>query len=211
MKRYFHEELEDLRNKLILLGEKTVEAARMAVDGYLQGDIEIIENANQLDDQIDELESQITHDSVRYVTLRGPVSSDVRLIFVALKASRDFERAGDEAHSITRKARKILNRDSQIKETAAIAEMSALAFRLLQDAISCFVEEDIDLARQIIQRDQKVDQLNQQNYKLLTSETKINLSAKTRFDTMLISKSIERIADHSNNLAEEVIFLLEGQ
>ncbi|MGC6506756.1 MAG: phosphate signaling complex protein PhoU [Coraliomargaritaceae bacterium] len=211
MKRYFHEELEDLRNKLILLGEKTVEAARMAVDGYLQGDIEIIENANQLDDQIDELESQITHDSVRYVTLRGPVSSDVRLIFVALKASRDFERAGDEAHSITRKARKILNRDSQIKETAAIAEMSALAFRLLQDAISCFVEEDIDLARQIIQRDQKVDQLNQQNYKLLTSETKINLSAKTRFDTMLISKSIERIADHSKNLAEEVIFLLEGQ
>ena len=211
MKRYFHEELEDLRNKLILLGEKTNEAARMAVEGYLQGDIEIIEKANQLDDQIDELENQITHDSVRYVTLRGPVSSDVRLIFVALKASRDFERAGDEAHSITRKARKILNRDSKIKETAAIAEMSALAFRLLQDAISCFVEEDIDLARQIIQRDQQVDQLNQQNYKLLTSETKIDLSAKTRFDTMLISKSIERIADHSKNLAEEVIFLLEGQ
>ena len=211
MKRYFHEELEDLRNKLTLLGEKTNEAARMAVEGYLQGDIEIIEKANQLDDQIDELENQITHDSVRYVTLRGPVSSDVRLIFVALKASRDFERAGDEAHSITRKARKILNRDSKIKETAAIAEMSALAFRLLQDAISCFVEEDIDLARQIIQRDQQVDQLNQQNYKLLTSETKIDLSAKTRFDTMLISKSIERIADHSKNLAEEVIFLLEGQ
>ena len=211
MKRYFHEELEDLRNKLILLGEKTNEAARMAVEGYLQGDLEIIENANQLDDQIDELESQITHDSVRYVTLRSPVSSDVRLIFVALKASRDFERAGDEAHSITKKARKILTRDGQVKEPAAIAEMSDLAYHMMKDAISCFVEEDIDLAREIIQRDKQIDQLNQQNYKLLTSETKITLSAKTRFDTMLISKSIERIADHSKNLAEEVIFLLDGQ
>lgn len=211
MKRYFHEELEDLRNKLILLGEKTVEAARMAVDGYLQGDIEIIEKANQLDDQIDELESQITHDSVRYVTLRGPVSSDVRLIFVALKASRDFERAGDEAHSITRKARKILTRDSQVSETAAISEMSNLAFQMMKDAISCFVEEDIDLAREIIQRDRQVDLLNQQNYKLLTSDKKLSLGTKTRFDTMLISKSIERIADHSKNLAEEVIFLLDGE
>ena len=211
MNRYFHEELEDLRNKLILLGEKTNEAARMAVEGYLQGDLEIIERANQLDNQIDELESEIHHDSVRYVSLRGPVSSDVRLIFVALKASRDFERAGDEAHSITKKARKILTRDGQVKEPAAIGEMSDLAYRMMKDAISCFVEEDIDLAREIIQRDKQIDQLNQQNYKLLTSETKITLCAKTRFDTMLISKSIERIADHSKNLAEEVIFLLDGQ
>ena len=89
--------------------------------------------------------------------------------------------------------------------------MSDLAYHMMKDAISCFVEEDIDLAREIIQRDKQIDQLNQQNYKLLTSETKITLSAKTRFDTMLISKSIERIADHSKNLAEEVIFLLDGQ
>ena len=106
MKRYFHEELEDLRNKLILLGEKTNEAARMAVEGYLQGDLEIIENANQLDDQIDELESQITHDPYVMLPYATHVSSDVRLIFVALKASRDFERAGDEAHSITKKPAK---------------------------------------------------------------------------------------------------------
>ena len=209
MRRYFHEELQDLRNKLILLGEKTNEAARMAVDGYLQGDIEIIEKANQLDDQIDELECQITHDSMRYVTLCGPVSSDVRLIFVALKASRDFERAADEAHSITKKARKILTRDSQIKETASIAEMSELTNLMMKDAISCFVEEDIDLAREVIERDKQIDQLNQQNYKLLTSDKKLNLCIQTRFDTLLISKSIERIADHSKNIAEEVIFLLQ--
>lgn len=212
MKRYFHEELEELRNKLILLGEKTIEVARMAVEGYLEGDLEVIDKANQLDDQIDELENQISHDAVRYVTLRSPVSSDVRLIIVALKASRDFERAGDEAHSIARKAHKILTRDGRVHEPAGIARMSNLAFQMMKDAITCFVEEDIELAHEIIQRDRQVDQFNQDNFDFFfDTEATPELSAATRFETILISKSIERIADHSKNIAEEVIFLHTGE
>lgn len=212
MRRYFHEELQDLRNKLILLGEKANEAARTAIDGFLQSDPEQIEKALTMDDDIDQLENEISHHAVRYVTLRGPVSSDVRLIFVALKASHDFERAGDEAHSIAKKARKILNRDGRVLQPASIAEMSRIASGMMKDAITCFVEEDVDLAREIIQRDKQVDQLNQQNFEFfLANEAAPGLSAATRFETLLISKSIERIADHSKNLAEEVIFLHTGE
>lgn len=211
MKRYFHEELQELRNKLILLGEKANETARIAVDGFLQSDIEFIEQALPMDDEIDALENEISHDAVRYVTLRGPVSSDVRLIFVALKASHDFERAGDEAHSIAKKARKILNRDGSISEVLNIAEMSEIAFGMLKDAVNCFVEEDIELARELIARDKRVDKLNQQHFKILTGDNDSGLSATTRFETLLISKSIERIADHAKNLAEEVIYLLTGE
>ncbi len=212
MRRYFHEELQDLRNKLILLGEKANETARIAIEGFLQSDPEQIEKALPMDDDIDQLENEISHHAVRYVTLRGPVSSDVRLIFVALKASHDFERAGDEAHSIAKKARKILDRDGRVQETATIAEMSRIASGMMQDAITCFVEEDIELAREIIQRDQQVDQFNQENFQFfLDSQAAPELSAATRFETLLISKSVERIADHAKNLAEEVIFLHTGE
>ena len=211
MKRYFHDELQELRNKLILLGEKASEATQMAVDGFLQSDIDQIEQAIDLDDRIDELDTEIDHDAVRYITLRGPVSSDVRLIFLAIKASGDLERAADEAHSIAKKARKMLNRDGRITEAANIKEMSEIAFRMLQDAITCFVEEDLELAQELIVRDKRVDKLNQQHIKQFTEDAEFSISDKTRFDTLLISKSIERIADHSTNIAEEVIYLLTGE
>ncbi len=211
MKRYFHSELDDIRNKLILLGEKTSEAAQMAVKGFLQNDIELTEDAIQLDDCIDDFETEISHDALRYVTLRAPVSSDVRLIFVALKASHDFERAGDEAHNLAKKARNIINRDGRVSETVKISEMSELAFAMMTDAITCFVEEDIELAREIIERDKRVDKINQQNFALLAQDSGTRISTVTRFETLLISKSIERIADHSKNLAEEVIYLLTGE
>lgn len=93
MNRYFHNELEEIRSKLILIGEKANDAGRLAVEGFIESDLEKTQAAVKLDDEIDDLEVEIDRDSVRYITLRSPVSSDVRLIFVAIKASHDLERA----------------------------------------------------------------------------------------------------------------------
>ena len=212
MKRYFHNELQDIRSKVILIGEKATEAARMAVDGFLASDIDRVNQAFMMDDEIDQLEIEIDRAAVRYTTLRGPVSSDMRLIFVAIKASHDFERAGDEAHSICKRARSILSREGRIGDPVHLERMSQLAVAMMQDAISCFVEEDIELARSIFERDKEVDRLNKKNFKILSramheSETE----AATHVETILISKSLERIADHAKNLAEEVIYLLTGE
>ena len=211
MKRYFHNELEELRSKLILLGEKAAEAAQISADGFLQSDLDLVEQAIELDDRIDELDTEIAHDAVRYITLRGPVSSDVRLVFIAIKASGDLERAGDEAHSIAKKTRKILSRDGRTSEVAGIAEMSEIAIGMMKDAITCVVEEDLELAQKLISRDKRVDKLNQNNFKLLAEDSGLEISSATRFETLLISKSIERIADHAKNIAEEVIYLLTGE
>ena len=110
MKPFYQHELEDLRTKLILIGEKANEAARLAIDGFLEDDLSKLSQAISLDDAIDELEVEIDQASVRYITLRSPVSSDVRFILVAIKASHDLERAGDEAHNIALRAKNILNR-----------------------------------------------------------------------------------------------------
>lgn len=212
MHRYFHNELEDIRSKLILIGEKANEAGRIAVEGFLNSDLELTEKAASMDDAIDDLEIQIDHESVRYITLRSPVSSDVRLIMVAIKASHDLERAGDEAHSIAKKTRSILTRDGRVEHRAQIEPMSELAFDMMRDAITCLVEEDLEQAQGIIDRDKAVDRLNRENFQTLSAEMNGDASTNSScVETILISKSIERIADHAKNLAEEVIYLLTGE
>jgi len=211
MKRYFHQELKDIRSKLILMGEMANEAGRMAVDGFLQSDLEKTQAAFELDDQIDDLEIEIDRASVRYITLRSPVASDVRLIFVAIKASHDLERTGDEAHSICKRTASILTREGKVTNTLAIEKMSRLAFSMMKDAITSLVEEDLNLAQSIMERDKEVDRLNKDNFKELSSGLNIGTQEpSTQIETILISRSIERIADHAKNLAEEVIYLLTG-
>ncbi|PXA03770.1 phosphate transport system regulatory protein PhoU [Coraliomargarita sinensis] len=212
MNRYFHKELEEIRSKLILIGEKANEAGSLAVEGFIQSDLEKTLSAIKMDDEIDDLEIEIDRDSVRYITLRSPVSSDVRLIFVAIKASHDLERAGDEAHSIAKRTRSILTRDGKVTNTVAIETMSGLAFGMLKDALTSFLEEDLELAHGIIERDKEVDRLNKENFKKLSKGMEgENIEASTSIETILISRSIERIADHAKNLAEEVIYLLTGE
>lgn len=212
MNRYFHKELEEIRSKLILIGEKANKAGSMAVDGFIQSDLEKTLSAVQMDDEIDALEVEIDRDCVRYITLRSPVSSDVRLIFVAIKASHDLERAGDEAHSIAKRTRSILTRDGKVSNTVAIEEMSTLAFAMLSDALTSFLDENLKLAEGIIERDKEVDRLNKENFKRLSKGMEgENIEASTQIETILISRSIERIADHAKNLAEEVIYLLTGE
>lgn len=212
MERYFHKELEAIRSKLILIGEKANEAGALAVEGFIESDLEKTLRAVQMDDEIDDLEVEIDRDSVRYITLRSPVSSDVRLIFVAIKASHDLERAGDEAHSIAKRTRSILTRDGKVTKTVAIQEMSELAFAMLRDALTSFLEENLELARGIIERDRAVDRLNKENFKKLSKGMGgDNIESSTQIETILISRSIERIADHAKNLAEEVIYLLTGE
>jgi phosphate transport system protein len=212
MKRYFHNELEDLRRKIVLIGEKAHEAANLATRGFTSSDLELTIKAIEMDDAIDELEVQIDREAVRYITLRSPVSSDVRLLFVAIKASHDLERVGDEAHSIAKKTKSILTRDGRIENTANIEEMAQLAFAMMRDAITCLVEEDLDKAQGIIARDKEVDRLHKANFKSLSSAMNQGDAANaTQVETILISKSIERIGDHAKNLAEEVIYLLTGE
>lgn len=212
MKRFYHNELEDLRSKLILIGQKANEVARIAIDGFLENDLNKIDKAISLDDEIDHLEVEIDRASVRYITLRSPVSSDVRFIFVAIKASHDLERAGDEAHSIAKRAKNILLRDGRVKNPVTIESMSRIACSMMKDAITCFVDEDVELAKQVILRDKEVNQMHKENFKSLSVGVEgDSAEASTRFETIIISKSIERIADHAKNLAEETIYLLTGE
>ena len=211
MKRFYQQELENLRTKLIHLGEKVNEVARIAVDGFLESDLEKLKYAITLDNAIDQLEDEIAQASVRYLTLWSPVSIDVRFIFVAIKASHDLERAGDEAQKIALQAKKILHWDGNSGQTASIGEMSKLACIMMKNAITALIEEDIELAKKVIESDKVVNQLNKDNFNFFSAAPeKGKTENATHLQKIFISKSIERIADHAKNLGEEVIYLLTG-
>jgi len=151
---------------------------------------------------------EIDYEATRYLTLRAPVASDLRLMTVAIKASHDLERVGDEARNIAKRARKIILKQAGYSEFQTIPDMAIMAQDMLRDALQSFLHEESERAYQVMEKDEEVDQLNKANIKAFIRMAKDDPDLINRFlDLIFISKSLERIADHATNLAEEVIFL----
>jgi len=212
MKRYFHEELEAVRSNLMLMGEKSVEITHLAMKAMLEGDRLLAEKVIESDKVINEIETQIDDEVARYISLRAPVARDLRLLFVAVKASHDLERVGDEATSIANRTIKILEEGSKGPGFGRVPKMCELAVSMLKEALQSFIQEDENSAYSIIRRDKEVDALNRENFsefvELMKREPS-NVLACT--EMVFISKSFERIADHAKNIAEEVYYLLTTQ
>ncbi|MDQ8187845.1 phosphate signaling complex protein PhoU [Pelagicoccus sp. SDUM812002] len=209
MKRYFHEELEDVRSHLMLMGEKAIANVNLAMRALLDSDLATAQQVRAADDRIDEIEKQIDDEVARYIGLRAPVARDLRLLFVAIKASHDLERVGDEATSIAKRTAKILKTGSSTDDLGRLPRMCELAVGMLKDALHCFIDEDSTRAIAISERDEEVDSLNRENFRYFLDMMKKD-PKRVDFGTemVFISKSMERIADHAQNIAEEVYYLL---
>jgi len=208
MKRFFHSELDTLKSQLILMGERANAAVQRSVQALAEKDIDLAIAVISDDDAIDQLEVDIDREAVRYLTLRSPVATDLRLITVAIKASHDLERVGDEARNIAKRARKMILKNAAAGTLLHIPDMAIIAEEMLRDALRCFTDEEIAKAYFVLNRDEEVDQLNKANFKDYIKLAKNDPEDMNNYlDLIFISKSLERIADHATNLAEEVIFL----
>ena len=211
MKRFFDAELETFRANLLQMGERSIEQVRLSMRALTESDITLADKVIAADDEIDKLDVQIDEEAIRYMTLRGPVASELRLVVVGMKASHDLERVGDEATSIARRARKLAI-EPRIELYADLPRMTNIALEMLRSALDCFVQEDEQKALAVIRRDSEVDNLNRLVYRRLTSYMLEKPDTIARaLELMFISKSVERIADHATNIAEEMVFLAGGQ
>ena len=211
MKRFFDAELETLRMHLLQMGDRAIEQTRLSLRSLTEANIALADQVIATDDDIDKLEVQIDDEAIRYMTLRGPVASELRVVIVGMKASHDLERVGDEATNIARRARKLAI-EPKLELYADIPRMANIALEMLRDALDCFVHEDEQKALAVIRRDAEVDNINRLVYRRLTSFMieKPDTIARA-LELMFISKSIERIADHATNIAEEMIYLAKGK
>ena len=211
MKRFFDAELETFRSQLILMGETATEQVRMAIKALVEADPGLADQVIAGDDKLDRLEVEIDDEAVRYMNLRAPIASELRLVIVGMKASHDLERVGDEATSIAKRAIR-LSAEPQLKPYIDIPRMATMALEMLRDALDCFLQVDEAKAIAVCKRDAAVDDLNRQLYRELTSFMIENPATISRaIELMFISKSIERITDHATNIAEEMIYLSQGK
>ena len=211
MKRFFDTELETFRSQLILMGETAIEQVRGAMKALVESDQGLANQVIAGDDRLDRLEVQIDDEAVRYMNLRAPIASDLRLVIVGMKASHDLERVGDEATSIAKRAIR-LSGEPALKPYIDLPRMATMALEMLRDALDCFLQVDEAKALAICRRDAEVDDLNRQLYRELTSYMIEKPETISRaIELMFISKSIERIADHATNIAEEMIYLSQGK
>ena len=211
MRRFFDAELETFRSHLILMGETAVRQVRDALRALVEGDSALARSVFVADDELDTLEVKIDNEAVRFMNLRAPIASDLRLVIVGMKAGHDLERVGDEASNIAKRAIK-LSAEPPLKPYVDIPRMTEITMEMLRDALDCLLQGDEAKALAVCKRDVEVDNLNRQVYRELTSFMVENPETISRaIELMFISKSIERIADHATNIAEETIFLFRGK
>lgn len=211
MKRFFDAELESFRSYLLLMGETAIRQVREAMRALVEADVGLADRVIAADDELDLMEVRIDDEAVRYMNLRAPVASELRLVIVGMKASHDLERVGDEATSIAKRSVR-LAAEPPLKPYVDLPRMAGIALEMLRDALDCFMHNDTEKALSVCRRDAEVDQINKQLYRELTSFMIEKPDTISRaLELMFISKSIERIADHATNIAEEMIYLAKGK
>jgi len=211
MKRFFDSELETFRSDLVLMGEIAVRQVRQVLEALVNSNNTLAEKVEASDDELDKLELKIDEEAIRYMSLRSPVATELRLVIVGMKASHDLERVGDEATNIARRISR-LTAEPPLKPYVDLPRMANIAVEMLRDALECFLQVDADKALAVCQRDKEVDEINRQLYRELTSYMIEDPNTTSRaLELMFISKSIERIADHASNIAEEMIYLAKGK
>lgn len=214
MQPFFESELTDIRRKLVLMGEKAIDIVRLAEEAIGNNDLALVQQVLGMDDELDELEVVIDGDCVRYLNLRAPVAADLRLITVAMKACHDYERIGDEACSVAKRIRRLLQQGAVISAAPRerLLKMCELVLAQMRRAMDSFINSDAALARSVPQRDREIDDINRAVYEEMSqgASNGSGLDIAQVVEVVFIAKSLERIGDHSVNIAEDVIYYLEA-
>jgi phosphate transport system protein len=208
--QHFESELDRLKERLFTMASEAGQNVNQAIKALLDRDDDLARNVQERDAILDQLEIELDDSAIQLLS-KAPLASDLRLITVVMKISRDLERIGDEATTISRRAIE-LSQEPQLKPYVDIPRMAAIALEMLKDALEAFVSRQTEKARAVVLRDKQVDQINKQLHRELSSFMVERPSTITRcLNLMVISKSLERIADHASNVAEDVVYLYEAQ
>jgi phosphate transport system protein len=202
--------LEMLKQKLLTMASHAETAVNQALQALQTRDTDLALRVKEKDRVIDHLEVEID-DLVIQLLTRAPLASNLRLVTIAMKISQDLERIGDEATKIAKRARDLAE-EPPVKIVLDLPKMARLALEMLKAALDAFVNRDSAAARAIIPRDKEVDELNKHIHNLLAQHMVEHTDTIARcLHLMVVSKSLERIADHATNVAEDVVYLCEAQ
>lgn len=209
--REYEDELQRLRERILLMGAKVEQLINSAIEALLKRDTELAKRMIALDREVNRLELAIDQLCLQILARRQPVASDLRQITITMKLVTDLERIGDLGVNICERVVE-LNEEPPLKPYVDLPKMAEVAMSMVHDALDAFVAGDDSQAEDIIARDSTVDAYYHQIFRELLTymmEDAKNIARATRLQS--IAKYIERIGDHATNLAEMVIFAVKGK
>lgn len=211
MQRHFDEELDQLKQTLLAMGALVEDQIRRVMTALIERDDRLAQDVIERDREVNVYDVQIDEKCIEMLALHQPTASDLRFITTAMKIVTDLERIGDQAVNIAQRALE-LNREPQLKPYIDLPRMADRAQMMVRESLDAFVERDTELARRVCAADDAVDALKEQVFReLLTFMMEDPKVIPRAIRLILISRFLERVADHATNIAEMVIYLVESK
>jgi phosphate transport system protein len=207
---HFREELETLQGRLLEMGGLAEERVRAAIQGLVTREPALFEKVLLGDEPINQLHIEVDNRCFRLLALHQPMATDLRAIVAAVKINTDLERVGDLAVNIAEAGTRYITHPP-VKKLIDIPQMGDIAQSMLRDALDAFVRRDTRLAQQVLNEDDRLDELKTLVFRdLLTYMLNDQETVEPSLDLILVSRHLERIGDHATNIAEDVIFMVSA-
>jgi phosphate transport system protein len=206
----FQQSLDDLKENLLVMAGLAEQAIQRATEAYRVRDLSICDLVIRSEVAINRLEREIDQAALDILAMEQPMAIDLRFILAVIKINADLERVGDAAKSITERVRS-MEPMAVVDLPVDIPRMSAMAADMVRRSLQSFIEGDAEMARGVLSMDDAVDQMNKNAYKSLTRVmAEQSHIAPQALNALMICRGLERVADHATNIAEDVIFWIQG-
>lgn len=213
LKRHFEDQLRHLSEKLMILGGRTEEAIRLAIEAFQQKSEDLASQVIEGDEDVDRMEIEIDHECMELMATRQPLARDFRLLATILKVTPELERVADLAVNIAHRVKEIVADGNSI--SVGVVDIPAMAERarsMLRDALAAFISADAASARAIIEQDSEMDAWMEHTFRVLVTHMLEDPRQITRaLRHLMIAKNLERIGDQVTNMCEMIVYMCEGR
>ena len=209
--RHFDEQLQDLLHKLVLMASTAESMIRTAVRVLVERNENLAHEVFEKEKEVNALQMQVDDSAVRLTALQQPVGKDVRFLFMASRIATELERIGDQAINIVQNAHHVLAAPA-LKPMVDIPIMADIATKMVRDSLTAILDRNVEMANQILEEEKKVDAFRDQIFRTLLTYMMADPGTIQRaLSLLLIARNLERVGDHATNIAEEVIYIVQGR
>lgn len=211
MTRHFQNEIEKLKKKILYMAAMVEKSLQLAVKSIDEHDIALAEQVIDSDPAIDTQEVDVEEECLKVLALHQPVAADLRYIIAVMKINNDLERIADLATNIADRT-KTVALHANVPVPYELPKMLSLTMGMVKDSVDCLVSNDAKKAHQVCLDDDKVDDCHRNAFKIVQEHIRKNPELTEYYVSLLsVSRNLERIADHATNIAEDVIYMIEGE
>ena len=211
MTKHFHNEIEKLKTKILHVAALVEDALQAAVKAITERDLALAQTVIECDNRIDSAEIEVEEDCLKILALHQPVAADLRYVIAVMKINNDLERIADLAANIAERTRSIAHRGAHTVPFDLFG-MSELTVKMVRDSVDALVTSNVETANQVCLDDDAVDERHQGAFRVIREQLTANPNDADYLISLLsVSRNLERIADHATNIAEDVIYMINGE